>query len=99
VRDGIMKKEQSSMGTATQLFWLGSSGGLLVPRSGGTTANPLTLIGMTGGFYTARSPLPIVPPEEEEWASLAAAERKALAKRRVKPRDVGKAIKEVRYRK
>jgi hypothetical protein len=54
---------------------------------------------MTGGFYTARSPLPIVPPEEEEWASLAAAERKALAKRRVKPRDVGKAIKEVRYRK
>jgi len=87
------------MGTATQLFWLGSSGGLLVPRSGGTTANPSALVGMTGGYYTAPNlaVLPIVSAEEEEWASLLASERKALSKRRVKPEAVGRAIKKVRY--
>jgi len=87
------------MGTATQLFWLGSSGSLLVPRSSGTTANPSALAGMTGGYYTAPklTASPIVSAEEKEWASLLASERKALAKKRVKPRAVDRAIKEVRY--
>jgi hypothetical protein len=38
------------------------------------------------------------PSGELEWASLLASERLSLAKRRIKPRAVNKAIKEVRYR-
>jgi hypothetical protein len=88
------------MGTAAQLFWLGSSGSLLVPRSSGTTANPSARVGMTGGYYTVQKLMtspPIVSSEEKEWASLLASERQGLAKRRVKARAVDKAMKEVRY--
>jgi hypothetical protein len=87
------------MGTATQLLWLGSSGGLLVPRSNGTTANPSAMVGMTGGYYTTPTltASPIVSAKESEWASLLASERKGLAKRGVKTRAVDKANREVRY--
>jgi hypothetical protein len=36
--------------------------------------------------------------EEQEFASLLVAERKSLARKRIKPTAVNKAIKQVRYR-
>jgi len=86
------------MGTATQFFWRGSSGALLVPRSSETTAKPLASVQTTGGLYTIPDPsAPTPSAEEEEWASLLSSERKTLARRRIRPRTVNKAIREVRY--
>jgi hypothetical protein len=83
------------MGPESYEFWRGSSGSLLVPRSSETTARP---------FSSAQTTAPIsgptylfVPAEEQEWATLLASERKALAKKRIRPGAVGKAMREVRY--
>jgi len=84
------------MGTATQIVWSASSGSLLVPRTSETTARPLASVQTTGGLYSIFAP-PIVSAEEEEWASLLASERKALARKRIKPRAVDKATKKIRY--
>ena len=90
------------MATPVQYVWSASSGLYLVPLNGETTSKPFTPVDTTGGTITyanfPRQPEPIVSSEEHEWASLLASERKSLARRRIKPRAVAKAIKEVRYR-
>ena len=89
------------MGTATQAFRPGSTGSLLLPRNSGTSAKPflpaqLARVETTGGSFSLPA-MPLVSAEEKEWASLLASERKALAKRRINPKAVNKAIREVRY--
>lgn len=88
------------MGTANQIFRPGSTGSLLVPLNIGTSARPyapaqLAPLETTGGPYLPAAL--VVSAEEREWASLLTSERKALAKRRIKPGAVDKAIREVRY--
>lgn len=88
------------MGTATQLFRIGSSGALLVPLNGGTTATPFApvqfaTVQTTGGSYTIPAS-PVVCTDEEEWAALLAVERQS-AKKRIKPGSIDKAISELRY--
>lgn len=87
------------MGSGTQILWSGLSGSLLVSRSSETTARPLASVQTTGGLYTvpAVPAPPIVPGEEQEWASLLVSERKSLVKRRIKPGAVNKAIRQLRY--
>jgi hypothetical protein len=88
------------MGTADQIFRRGSTGSLLVPRNVGTSARPC-MPAQSAPFETTGGPYPpaalIVAAEEKEWASLLTSERKALAKRRIKPSAVDKAAREVRY--
>jgi len=88
------------MGTATQIVWSATSGFLLVPHEVQNTIKPFSPVQTTGAnisYAAPPPPLPIVSGEEQEWAALLASERKGLAKRRVKPRAVNKAIKELRY--
>jgi hypothetical protein len=89
------------MGTAVQFVWSASSGLLLVPRNSETTAKPFTPADTTGGRIDYPGPplvSPVVSGEEREWASLLLSERKSLAKRRIKPGEVNKAIRKLRYR-
>jgi hypothetical protein len=83
------------MGTATQVIWSATSGLLLVPRSAETTIKPFTSAQTTGAeiFHVG----PIVNAEEQEWALLLSSERKRLARKRIKPRAVNKAIRQLRY--
>jgi hypothetical protein len=102
IRDAIIKR-RDFMATPVQYVWSASSGLYLVPLNGETTSKPFTPVDTTGGKITyanfPRQPEPpIVSREEHEWASLLASERKSLARRRIKPRAVAKAIKELRYR-
>jgi len=89
------------MGTATQLFWYGSSGALLIPRGSETTARTLppamfVTVQNTGGNYSA--PLAAVDStEDREWAALLATERKSAKRRRIGPKAITRAINEVRY--
>jgi hypothetical protein len=86
------------MGTATQYIWSATSGLFLVPRGNEGTARPFSQVETTGAQISyATCPPPMVSGEEQEWAVLLASERKALAKRRIKPGAVNKAIREVRY--
>ncbi len=88
------------MGTATQIVWSATAGLLLVPSETQNTIKPFSPVQTTGANITYAAPrplLPIVSGEEQEWASLLASERKGLTKRRVKPRTVTKAIRELRY--
>ena len=86
------------MSTPTQL-WTGSSGLFVIPRNAEGTAKPFTPAEVTGGTisYPVASE-PVVSIEEQEFSSLLVAERKSLARRRVKPEVVNKAIKQIRYR-
>jgi hypothetical protein len=86
------------MGTAAQMVWSVTSGLLRVPREAENTTKPFSPAQTTGANITYAVPqAPKVSGEEQEWASLLASERKGLAKRRVKPRAVNKAIRGLRY--
>jgi hypothetical protein len=90
------------MATPNQIVWTGSTGLFVVPRNVESTAKPFTPSELTGGtinyaFAPARVE-PLVSAEEQEFASLLVAERKSLARKRIKPSAVNKAIKQVRYR-
>jgi hypothetical protein len=90
-------------GTATQIFRSGSSGALLVPRSGETTAirfmpSQIAVVQTTGGSYAAPEyPVLSAESDEQEWSALLSIERKAARKRGIKPKTVAKALREVRY--
>lgn len=90
------------MATPVQCVWSASSGFYLIPRNSETTAKPFAPVDTTGGTITyaifASPQKPVVASEEHEWASLLASERKSLVRRRIKPKAVNKAIKELRYR-
>jgi len=83
------------MATPVQYLWSASAGSFIVPRNSVTTAKPFVPFDTTGGNITYGL---YVLSEETEWASLLVAERKSLAKRRIKPSAVNRAIKELRYR-
>jgi hypothetical protein len=88
------------MGTATQMVWSATSGLLLVPREAQNTVKPFSPSHTTGGdisYPAPRSPMLTVSGEEQEWASLLASERKKLARKRIKPIAVNKAIRKLRY--
>lgn len=87
------------MATPTQIVWTGSSGLFVVPRNAESTAKPFTPAETTGGTinYASAPVTRFVSQEEEEFASLLVEERKSLARRRIKPGAVNKAIKQVRY--
>jgi len=90
------------MATPVQIVWTASSGLFVIPRNVESTAKPFTPAEMTGGtinyaYYPTVSE-PVVSSDEQEWASLLAAERKSLARRGIKPGAVNKAIKQLRYR-
>jgi hypothetical protein len=89
------------MATPNQIVWAGSTGLFVVPQNVESTAKPFTPSEVTGGtinYAIAPQPQLIVSKEEEEFASLLVAERKSLARKRIKPTAVNKAIKQVRYR-
>jgi len=83
------------MGTAAQMVWSITSGLLRVPRETENTIKPFSPAQTTGANITYA--VPVVSGEEREWASLLVSERKKLAKRRIKPRAVNKAIRGLRY--
>jgi hypothetical protein len=88
------------MATPNQIVWTGSSGLFVVPRNTESTAKPFTPGEVTGGTinYASAPVKTFVSAEEEEFASLLTAERQSLARRRIKPGAVNKAVKQVRYR-
>jgi hypothetical protein len=97
----MLLPEGGFMATPVQCVWSASSGLYLVPRNSETTAKPFAPVEMTGGTITyadfGSPPQTAVSSEEQEWVSLLASERKSLAKRRIKPGEVNKAIQKLRY--
>jgi hypothetical protein len=86
------------MGTANQMIWGVSSGLLRVTREAPNTIKPFSPAQTTGENIMYAAPqAPKVSGEEMEWASLLVSERRKLAKRRIKPRSVNKAIRGLRY--
>jgi hypothetical protein len=87
------------MPTPNQIVWAGSTGFFVVPRNAESTAKPFTPSEVTGGTINyASAPQLIVSKEEQEFASLLVEERKSLARKRIKPAAVNKAVKQLRYR-
>lgn len=88
------------MATPNQIVWTGSTGLFVVPRNAESTAKPFTPSDVTGGNINyASAPVGLfVSAEEQEFASLLVEERKALARKRIKPAAVNKAVKQLRYR-
>lgn len=87
------------MATPNQIVWAGSTGLFVIPRNAESTAKPFTPSELTGSTinYASASQL-IVSNEEQEFASLLVAERKSLARKRIKPAAVNKAVRQLRYR-
>ena len=80
-----------------QPVWATSTG-LGLGRVIDTTSSPEAAISeTTGGPLVAFTNVPVVPPEEREWALLQKSERNRVIRKRITGRTVSKSIRELRY--
>jgi hypothetical protein len=96
----VIIEGETFMATPNQIVWTGSTGLFVIPRNAESTARPFTPSEVTGGKINfASAPVELfVSAEEQEFASLLVAERKSLARKRIKPAAVNRAVKQLRYR-
>lgn len=92
----ILCKGETAM-YLVQPGWTATTG-LGLSRIIDRTSSPnAAVIETTSGPLTCSGIVPVVPSEEQEWASLLSFERKRAARKRITSRTVNKAVQQLRY--